>query len=71
MKVKEINGKFKIWSIKDWCYLCELVDGKWQDIEFNTREEAEKEIERIGDHLKAIETQDWEWYSKKWNIELQ
>ncbi|MFA6662535.1 MAG: hypothetical protein WCS56_05835 [Bacilli bacterium] len=70
MEIREEAGKFKIFIIKDWCYMCQLINGKWQDLEFNTREEAEREVEQTRDHLKAIETGEWEEYARKWNIEL-
>jgi hypothetical protein len=71
LTVKEVNGIFKIWSGKDWCFLCELVNGEWQDCTFSTEESAEREIERIRDHEEAIEQstdEAWQRYCKKWNI---
>ena len=70
MNVREVNGKFKIWIQKNLCFMCELVNHEWRDLEFNTKEEAEKEVEQMKDHQKAIETGEWEWYAEKWGIEL-
>ena len=70
MIVRKVGNKFKIWTNKDWTFLCQLVNGEWEDLEFDTKEATEKEIERIKDHETTIKTQDWEWYSKKWNIEM-
>lgn len=71
MEVREVSGKFKIWVMKDWCFMCKLVNDKWQDITFSTREEAEREIKQMKDHERAIDTGEWEWYAEKWGIELQ
>jgi hypothetical protein len=71
MQIIEINSKFKIWRFRDSAFLCKLINGEWQDLEFDTKEEAEKEIEQTLDHEKAINTGDWETYCKKWNVVLE
>jgi len=71
MKVVEQYGKFKIFRFRDWTYLCQLVNNEWEDLVFDTRELAEREIEQIRDHETAIETQDWDTYCKKWNVVLK
>lgn len=42
--VIEYNGKFRIKVKGVW--MTELIDNEWHVVEYNTREEAEQELER-------------------------